>query len=99
MRVYVVRGWGAEPEGAGAWPLRSSPSVTGVLSVMAPVINSCESCRFKSRTGREALRYFSIRQAHAANQLLKTGIGVKLIEHRVNFQVDHVLVTFLVGLL
>jgi hypothetical protein len=54
---------------------------------------------FKGRTGREALRYFSIRQAHAANQLLKTGIGVKLIEHRINFQVDQVLVMFLVGLL
>jgi hypothetical protein len=40
-----------------------------------------------------------IRQPHAAKQLLKTGIGVKLIEHWINFQVDHLLVMFLEGLL
>jgi hypothetical protein len=63
----------------------------------------------KSMTGRDAAQKIkvtgslanssSLRQSHAAKQLLKTGIGVKLIEHWINFQVDHLLVMFLEGLL
>jgi len=59
-----------------------------------------KSYRFKSRTtGGEPCVISSIRQSHAAKQLLKTGFGVKSIVVRSDFQVDHGLIMFLVSLL
>jgi hypothetical protein len=90
--------------GKGCWRNIPFTLVDRGQNVKSPVYNSCdynscESRRFKRRIGGEGLRYSLIRQSDAAKQGLKTRLGMKLVELRIDFQVDHILIVLRVSLL